>query len=601
MTDVIQLLPDHVANQIAAGEVVQRPASVVKELMENAIDAQASHVKLIVKDSGRTLIQVVDNGIGMSVTDARLCFERHATSKIQTAEDLFNLHTKGFRGEALASIAAIAHIDITTKREEDEIATHIKIEGSEVLSQEATAAPNGTSLAVKNLFYNVPARRNFLKSNQVELRHIIDEFQRVALVHPDIRFSFFHNGSDLFELPVSSLRQRIVAVFGNKTNEKLVPVSENTEIVTINGFVVKPEFSKKSRGSQFFFVNGRFIKSSYLHHAVKSAFEGLLPVGSHPGYFIYLDVPTESIDINIHPTKTEVKFEDEHSLYAIIRSAVKHSLGQFNIAPILDFDRNPGLDTQYSQRNSTPSSPKISVDSSFNPFDTNKSYIPKKPNPEGWEHLYEGLDVDLPQQTETIETSLFEESQDRPVATTFQLQRKYIVSTIRSGMVLIHQQRAHQRILYEYFLSLMSTDSSPSQSLLFPLVLSYSKKEVIMLQEFRVTLEHLGFSFGVFEDETIEIKGIHSSLTESTVSEVFDTFLSNLSKDIPDNGFSLNDRLAKILAQCAGIKSGESIDGVSQEGLVNDLFACKEPDRSPYGKPVFTTLTLDEIEKKLDA
>ena len=601
MSDVIQLLPDHVANQIAAGEVVQRPSSVVKELMENAIDAQASHIKLIVKDSGRTLVQVVDNGIGMSVTDARLSFERHATSKIQTAEDLFNLHTKGFRGEALASIAAIAHVDITTKRQEDEVATHLKIEGSEVLSQESTAAPNGTSLAVKNLFYNVPARRNFLKSNQVELRHIIDEFQRVALVHPDIRFSFFHNGSDLFELPAASLRQRIVGVFGNKTNEKLVPISENTEIVTISGFVVKPEFSKKSRGSQFFFVNGRFIKSSYLHHAVKSAFEGLLHVGSHPGYFIYLDVPTESIDINIHPTKTEVKFEDEHSLYAIIRSAVKHSLGQFNIAPILDFDRNPSLDTQYSNRNSTPSTPKISVNPSFNPFDANESYSHKKPNPEGWEQLYEGLEAGQPQETETIETSLFEESQERPVATTFQLQRKYIVSTIRSGMVLIHQQRAHQRVLYEYFLRLMSTDSSPSQSLLFSLVLSYSKSEVIELEEFRTTLEHLGFSFGVFEDETIEIIGIHSSLTESDVSEIFDTFLSNLSKDIPDDGFSLNDRLAKILAQCAGIKSGESLDGVSQEGLVNDLFACKEPDRSPYGKPVFTTLTVHEIEKKLDA
>ena len=338
-----------------------------------------------------------------------------------------------------------------------------------------------------------------------------------------------------------------------------------------------------------------------MHHAVKSAFEGLLHVGSHPGYFIYLDVPTESIDINIHPTKTEVKFEDEHSLYAIIRSAVKHSLGQFNIAPILDFDRNPSLDTQYSNRNSTPSTPKISVNPSFNPFDANESYSHKKPNPEGWEQLYEGLEAGQPQETETIETSLFEESQERPVATTFQLQRKYIVSTIRSGMVLIHQQRAHQRVLYEYFLRLMSTDSSPSQSLLFPLVLSYSKSEVIELEEFRTTLEHLGFSFGVFEDETIEIIGIHSSLTESDVSEIFDTFLSNLSKDFPDDGFSLNDRLAKILAQCAGIKSGESLDGVSQEGLVNDLFACKEPDRSPYGKPVFTILTVHEIEKKLDA
>lgn len=601
MSDVIQLLPDHVANQIAAGEVVQRPASVVKELLENAIDAKATHIKLIVKDSGRTLIQVVDNGIGMSVTDARLCFERHATSKIKTAEDLFNLHTKGFRGEALASIAAIAHVDVTTKRAQDELATHIKIEGSEVLSQESSAAPEGTSLAVKNLFYNVPARRNFLKSNQVELRHIIDEFQRVALVHPDVRFALFHNGTELFQLPAVPLRQRIVGIFGSKTNEKLVPISENTEIVSISGFIVKPEFSKKTRGSQFFFVNGRYIKSSYLHHAIKSAYEGLLPSGSHPGYFIYLNVPSETIDINIHPTKTEVKFEDEHSLYAILRSTAKHSLGQFNIAPVLDFDRNPSLDTNYSQQNSSPSSPKISVDTSFNPFDNSTSNFPKKPSAEGWEQLYEGLEATTPEKTETIETSLFEESQDRPLATTFQLQRKYIVSTIRSGMVLIHQHRAHQRVLYENFLRLFSSDSAPSQSLLFPLVLSYSKKEVVMLQDFRVTLEHLGFAFGVFEGETIEVLGIHSSLSESDVMEVFDTFLSNLSKDLPDHGFSLNDHFAKILAQCAAIKSGDLLDLPSQEGLVNDLFACKEPDRSPFGKPVFTTLTLDEIEKKLDA
>lgn len=600
MSDVIQLLPDHVANQIAAGEVVQRPASVVKELMENAIDAQATHVKLIVKDSGRTLIQVVDDGVGMSVTDARLCFERHATSKIQTAEDLFNLNTKGFRGEALASIAAIAHVDITTKRQEDELATQIKIEGSQVLSQESSAAPSGTSLAVKNLFFNVPARRNFLKSNQVELRHIIDEFQRVALVHSDIRFSFFHNGSELFQLPAASLRQRIVGVFGSKTNEKLVPISETTEIVSLSGFIIKPEFSKKSRGSQFFFVNGRFIKSSYLHHAIRSAYEGLLPSGAHPGYFIYLDVPSDSIDINIHPTKTEVKFEDEHSLYAILRSTTKHSLGQFNIAPVLDFDRNPALDTQYSQHSSAPSSPKVSVDSSFNPFESNQSPVFKKSNPEGWEQLYEGLDANVVEKTETIETSLFEESKERPLAMPFQLQQKYIVSTIRSGMVLIHQQRAHQRILYEYFLRLLSSDSASSQSLMFPLVLSYSKKEVVMLQDFRVTLEHLGFSFGIFEEETIEILGTHSSLSESDVMEVFDTFLLNISDGIPEDGFSLNDRFAKILAHCSGIKSGDSLDAASQEGLVNDLFACKEPDRSPDGKLVFTTLTFDEIEKKLN-
>ena len=334
MADIIKLLPDHVANQIAAGEVVQRPASVVKEILENAIDAQATSIKLIVKEGGKNLIQVVDNGMGMSSTDARLSFERHATSKIQNAEDLFRLHTKGFRGEALASIAAIAHVEMQTKPEDEEMATHLRIEGSEIIFQEVCVAPKGTSMLVKNLFFNIPARRNFLKSNHVELRHITDEFHRVALAHPNIAFNFYNNGSELFNLPKANRRQRIVHVFGSKTNEKLVPVNEETQVVKITGFINKPEFAKKSRGEQFFFVNNRFIKSPYLHHAVTSAFEGLIKSDSFPGYFLYLEVDPSSIDINIHPTKTEVKFDDEHTLYAILRSTIKHSLGQFNMSII---------------------------------------------------------------------------------------------------------------------------------------------------------------------------------------------------------------------------------------------------------------------------
>ena len=337
MADIIQLLPDHVANQIAAGEVVQRPASVVKELLENAIDAEANLIKLIVKDAGKTLIQVIDNGKGMSATDARLSFERHATSKIRTAEDLFSLHTKGFRGEALASIAAIAHVDLKTKQEHEELGTQITIEGSEVISQDVVVTPSGTTIAVKHLFFNIPARRNFLKSNTVELRHIIDEFHRVALIHHNIAFVMYNNGSELFNLPSSNYRQRIVNVFGGKTNEKLVPVNEATEVLQIIGFVGKPEFAKKSKTEQFFFVNDRFIKSAYLNHAIQSAFEGLIKSDHHPSYFLNLTVDPKSIDINIHPTKTEIKFDDEHMLYAILRSSVKHSLGQFNIAPVLDF------------------------------------------------------------------------------------------------------------------------------------------------------------------------------------------------------------------------------------------------------------------------
>ena len=326
---IIQLLPDHVANQIAAGEVVQRPASVVKELLENAVDARASDIKLIVKEAGKTLVQVIDNGSGMNTTDARLCFERHATSKIRQAEDLFDLHTKGFRGEALASIAAIAHVEMKTKQNQEELGVHIVIEGSKLVTQEVAVLPEGTSFSVKNLFFNIPARRNFLKSETVEFRHVIDEFQRVAMAHPSISFTLIHNGSEMYNLPSSNYRQRIVNIFGGKTNEKLVPVAEDTEMIQISGFVGKPEFAKKSRGEQFFFVNNRFIKSAYLHHAIMNAYEGLLKEGNQPSYFLYLKVPPHTIDINIHPTKTEIKFDDEQSLYAILRSAIKHSLDQF--------------------------------------------------------------------------------------------------------------------------------------------------------------------------------------------------------------------------------------------------------------------------------
>ena len=368
MADIIQLLPDHVANQIAAGEVVQRPASVVKELLENAIDAGSTNIKLIVKDAGKTLIQVIDNGKGMSPTDARLSFERHATSKIRSAEDLFNLNTKGFRGEALASIAAIAHVDLKTKQEQEELGTHIEIEGSEIKSQEVTVTPKGTSLSVKNLFFNIPARRNFLKSNNVELRHIIDEFHRVALAHPDIAFTMHHNGSENFNLPISNYRQRVVNIFGGKTNEKLVPVEEDTQVLKISGFVGKPEFAKRTKNEQFFFVNNRFIKSAYLNHAINSAYEGLLKEGSYPSYFLKLTVDPKTIDINIHPTKTEIKFDDEHTLYAILRSSVKHSLGQFNIAPVLDFNRDNNLDTPYDYKHKSAKTPTVEVDRTFNPF-----------------------------------------------------------------------------------------------------------------------------------------------------------------------------------------------------------------------------------------
>ena len=496
MSDIIQLLPDHVANQIAAGEVVQRPASVVKELLENSIDANATAIKLILKDAGKTLIQVIDDGKGMSTTDARLSFERHATSKIKAAEDLFQLHTKGFRGEAMASIAAIAHVEMKTKQDTQELGTHIKIEGSKVSYQEMIATPTGTNIAVKNLFYNIPARRNFLKSDTVETRHIIDEFQRVSLAHPEISFSLHHNENEVYHIKNSNLRKRIVAIFGAKMNEKLVPVSEETEMISMKGFVAKPAFSKKKRGEQFFFVNNRFVKSPYLHHAVSAAFDGLLEHGSHPSYFLYLTVPTKSIDINIHPTKTEIKFDDEKAVYAILRATIKHSLGQYNVAPVLDFNRDATLDTPYNfnTKTSKPSEPKISVDPDFNPFKERKQkeiHFPYKreKNNENWESLYATTDEVAQQE------SLFHQENVQEANKTLQIQRKYLLSSIKSGVVLIHQSLAHQRVLFEEFLENTTVKEVHSQQLLFPITISFSSAEIEMIYTLKSELENVGFHF----------------------------------------------------------------------------------------------------------
>ncbi|SFC40317.1 DNA mismatch repair protein MutL [Zunongwangia mangrovi] len=617
MSDIIQLLPDHVANQIAAGEVVQRPASVIKELLENAIDAYAQNIQVVIKDAGKTLIQVVDDGAGMSLTDARMCFERHATSKIKAAEDLFSLNTKGFRGEALASIAAIAHVELKTRPESEEVGTCIKIEGSKVTSQEPCVTPKGTSLCVKNLFYNIPARRNFLKSDAVELRHIIDEFQRVAMAHPSIAFSLFHNGGELFQLPATNHRQRITNIFGAKTNEKLVPVNEDTEIVKISGFVGKPEFAKRSRGEQFFFVNNRFIKSPYLNHAVSAAFEGLLKEKTYPSYFLYLDVNPKSIDINIHPTKTEIKFDDEHALYAMLRSAIKHSLGQFSVAPVLDFDRDSNLDTPYDYKNKEAEVPKIEVDRSFNPFEnelntssirSGKSHSFRKENTQSWESLYAGLNA-IPEadqtqfkqvefESEEVTGKLFDDNHSEPESGTFQLQKKYIVSTLKSGILVIDQNRAHTRILYEELLKNITISAAVSQQLLFPLQLQFNTNEMEMLKEIKESLEQTGFIFSNIEVDNVEITGIPTLISESEVGILLEQLLSDFENEVPDNGFSQTDLLAKSLAKGMAVKSGTLLNSTEQQHIVNRLFACKEPDVSPFNKSVFVTLTVDELDKK---
>ena len=623
MPSIIQLLPDHVANQIAAGEVVQRPASVVKELLENAVDAKATDIKLIIKDAGKSLIQVIDNGLGMSVTDSRLCFERHATSKIRQAEDLFAIHTKGFRGEALASIAAIAHVEMKTKQEQEELGTHIIIEGSKFVSQEVAVLPKGTSFSVKNLFFNIPARRNFLKSETVEQRHIVDEFHRVALAHPNIHFTFYHNGSDMFNLPPSNFRQRIVNIFAGKTNEKLVPVKEETEIVNVHGFIGKPEFSKKNRGEQFFFVNNRYIKSGYLHHAVMAAYDGLLSAGAQPSYFLYLEVPPHTIDINIHPTKTEIKFDDEHALYAILRSTIKHSLGQFNVAPVLDFDRDPNLDTPYQYQNKEAAYPTVQVDRSYNPFSEgpsdselakqklNKSFgtgtmtYKKQEAQPNWESLYVGLKqateeiVEQTFENDAVTSSLFEENDvEQEVKRTYQINKKYIVSPIKSGMVIIDQHRAHQRILYEEFLGNMTVNHASSQQLLFPLELHFSSSEIALISELQLALVSTGFVFDAASTDSIVILGLPVTVTEREVSIILQQLLSDLHEGIPDSSFCQNDTIAKSMSKSLAIRTGSYLTEEEQVNLVNNLFACKEPNVSPFQKPTFITMSVEDLDKK---
>ena len=595
MGDIITLLPDHVANQIAAGEVVQRPASVVKELMENAIDAGSTHVQLIIKEAGKVLIQVVDNGKGMSVTDARMAFERHATSKIKAASDLFALNTKGFRGEALASIAAVAHVEMLTKTAVDEVATQIKIAGSEIQEQEPIVAPQGTSIAVKNLFFNIPARRNFLKSNTVELRHIIDEFHRIALAHPQIAFTFFQRGQELFDLPAANLRKRIVHIFGTKIDEKLVPVEESTSVSSVSGFIIKPNAAKRTRGQQFFFVNDRFIKSPFMHHAIMNAYEGLLVDGTVPGYFIFFNLDPQTIDINIHPTKTEVKFEDEQSLYAILRSCVKHSLGMFNVAPTLDFERDPNLDTPYRQVNQSAGTPQLEVDSSFNPFKNPDARRFSKPNESSWESLY--VEVE----SQPVSSSLgneFNATSDYDTVKVFQLMNRYIVSSIGSALILIDQQRAHERILYEQFLKTITQKKTASQQLLFPYKLELNPTQQAFLSDLEEVLVEAGFIFQRDSNTTIIIKGIPSSSSEKEIPNIFENLFNSLESDLPADSFSQSDVLSKSLAKTLSIKRGVSMKPEEQQRLLDDLFACKETQVSPFNRQIFVTLTQEELDKK---
>lgn len=608
MPDIIRLLPDNVANQIAAGEVIQRPASAVKELLENAIDAGATQIKLYLKDAGRTLVQVVDNGIGMSPTDARLAFERHATSKIRSADDLFTLHTKGFRGEALASIASIAQVELITCQEGQEVGTSLKIEGNKITEQTPMVASRGTSIAMKHLFFNVPARRNFLKSDTVEMRHILDEFHRVVLAHPDLQFSLFHNDVEQFALPATTLRKRIVQLFGQRLNEQLIPVEENTELLRIHGFISKDSY-KKNKSLQFFMVNQRFIKNRYLHHAVVSAFEGLLKEGEQPEYFLHLEIDPKHIDINIHPTKTEIKFDNDQAIYALLRSAIKHSLGQFHVLPSIDFSLDEQNEVPYSYKDKEAQTPVYHVDRNFNPFkmDTPTPEAPKQaptpylkgqPSPQ-WEQLYTGIPSKANAPTEEDLTDPFAAfQQESRVQTSLYFQRKYLITFFKDKVLFVHVARAHQRILYERFRRTMLQGHSLSQSLLFPLEFEYTPSEILALEPMLPELRNAGFMIEI-AGNLVRFTGLPPMIKESQVQGFLYDLLERATEDIPQEIITQEEMLAKILAKNLAIRAGQTLSGEEQEQLVYDLFTCQEPQLSPFGKKTYTEMTVSELESRL--
>ena len=613
MPDIIQLLPDSVANQIAAGEVVQRPASAVKELMENALDAGSTAIKLIVKDAGKTLIQVIDNGSGMSETDARLSFERHATSKIRKAEDLFSIRTMGFRGEALASIAAIAQVELKTRQGENELGVSIEIEASEVKNQEACSAPAGTSISVKNLFYNIPARRNFLKTDTVELRHIIDEFQRVAIPNPQVAFSFYSNTTEVFHLEAGSLKQRLMGIFGASYNSRLVPVEEETGVVKIKGFIMKPEFAKKTRGEQFFFLNKRFIKNPYLHHAVQSAFEQLLPADSFASYFLLLDVDPQTIDINIHPTKTEVKFEDEKLIYAFLRSAVKKSLGQFNIAPSLDFDQEAHLyNMPLKPADGIIKQPTIKVDPNFNPFKNDKdspSYSPPKlsdrerSNKSNWEHMYQHspyLKVDSSEEVkqQTIHTDWDKEQKINSKQSVYQLHNKYILSHIKSGFIVVDQQGAHERILYERIVDSFEKNKSSTQQELFPKTVEFNLADFELMKELHSEILLMGFDIQEFGKNTYVIHGIPADMVGHDPAVLLEGLLENYKQNLQELRSNKRENLARSMAKNMAIKSGKLLSQEEMNVIIDELFACQMPYVTPAGKPTITTFSMDDLDKR---
>lgn len=602
MNDIIRLLPDHVANQIAAGEVVQRPASVVKELMENSVDAGARQITLVVKDAGRTLIQVIDDGQGMGATDARTCFERHATSKIRTADELHTVRTMGFRGEALASIAAIAQVELKTRTEDHDVGTRILIEGSRVMAQEVVACPAGTNLQVRNLFYNVPARRQFLKSDAVEMKHVLEEFQRVALSRPGIHFRLISNDQELFNLEAGNERQRIVHIMGRKYDERLVPVEESTEFVRVEGFVLKPEFARRNRGEQYFFVNQRFIRSPYLEHAVRKAYAELIAKENYPGWFLFLDLDPAWIDVNIHPTKTEVKFRDDRAVYAIVHAAVRRALGRFNITPSIDFEPEPALLQGATIPAGIPVEPPIGQ-WRWRPHD-----LPPRASGAGWQQLFDLGNESIGQRNVPEPATLpvagpkpqspdLDGTGQRPV---FQLLGRYLLAQVKSGFVVVDQQRARERILYEQALAALEHGGGSSQTLLFPVSLELNAPDHALLLSVLPELHAMGFHAEALSGRTVVVNGMPAEAGTEDPAGLLGQLLEQVHACGGDLKSERHATLARSFAHSALRQPVKTLRTAEMHDLIDRLFACQMPYFTPGGKPILITYGPKELDERFE-
>lgn len=631
MSDIIHLLPDSVANQIAAGEVIQRPASVIKELVENALDAGANCIRINIKDAGRTLIQVIDDGKGMSETDARMSFERHATSKIKSADDLFALRTMGFRGEALASIAAVAQVELRTRRDEDEVGTSIEIAGSKVEKQEAVACSKGTIFSIKNLFFNVPARRKFLKTNATEFNHIVTEFHRIALIYPEIAFSLTHNDDEVYQLPESSFRQRIINIFGKNLNTQLLTVDTETSLLKISGYVGKPETARKQMHNQYFFVNGRYMRHPYFHKAVMQAFDRMLAPETSPSYFICFDIDPASIDVNIHPTKTEIKFENEQAIWSILLASVREALGKFNVVPGLDFDQEGATEIPVLSSSTEIKIPDIGFNHDYNPFEdndskshtttqvskSNNSGFSSYPNKSGkqafdWEKLYEGFENErniepspTPTQTEiTLESSISatenigDFSINKNLGTNLQFKNKYILTSVKSGLMIIDQHRAHTRILFEQYIRSIKQQKGVSQQLLFPELLDLSVEDSHILEEIMEDLSFVGFDIDCFGKNTYRINGIPGNFESSNCISIIEDMISANRNNTLSGKDIIHERIATSLAKASAIPYGKVLGEEEISKLVDQLFACENHNYTPEGKSIIQILSENEIESR---